>query len=220
MKKWKEVLLFIISGLFFFAPPLQTFAAKAEASKTIPSLSGRQDSTPYDKFKILEPFNPGARQTDLFRSSTDEKQNFMMTGGSYSFANGAAARLGLDALMQKRVNDLSGKTQGRLEDLLISGNGISTLGSSQYSLTSVSISYPVSHRLTLDGGYAVVKKEGRANGQFSGSLERRIPSLGASYTINTNTSISVNYHRAKVKEPNAKKGREEHEASAELRINF
>lgn len=193
MKKWKEVLLFIISGLFFFALPLQTFAAKAEASKTIPSLSGRQDSTPYDKFKILEPFNPEARHSEILRS-TDEKQNFIMTGGSYSFANGAAARLGL--------------------------YGISTLGSSQYSLTSVSISYPVSHRLTLDGGYAVVKKEGRANGQFSGYLERRIPSLGASYTINTNTSISVNYHRANIKEPNAKKGREEHEASAELRINF
>lgn len=206
----KRYLLPVILLVVFFFIPGKIFAAEPFVST-----SDKQSSFT-NAPNFLEPFQVQGKKD----AAAKDKKNFNMTAGSYSFANGAAAKLGLDALKQKPATDISGRLQGRLLDLIVQGNGLSNISSTPNFLTSIEMSYPVTRRLTLDGGYAVIKRDNRANGVGIGIEERRIPSLGASYTVNTNTSISVNYHRINVRDPHAKKSREEHEASAELRINF
>lgn len=215
----KRYLLPVILLVVFFFLPSKIFAAESfvsTADKQPPPGDLRSSFTNTNAPNFLEPFQVQGKKD----AATKDKKSFNMITGSYSSANGNISRLGLDALKQKRATDVSGRLQGRLEDLIVPGNSFSNISSTPNFLTSIEMSYPVNRRLTLDGGYAVIKRDNRANGVGTGIEERRIPSLGASYTVNTNTSISVNYHRVNVRDPQAKKSREEHEASAELRINF
>lgn len=207
----RKVVLPVVLLISLIFIPYRSFAAEATVSPNIKQPA--YGNSP----NFLEPFQRKIVNKD---TQVNDKKQFNITGGSYSFANGAAAKLGLNALKQKPATDISGRLQGRLLDLIVQGNGLSNANSTPNFLTSIEISYPVGRRLTLDGGYAVIKRDTRTQGLGGGSEERRIPSLGASYTVNTNTSISVNYHRINVRDPHAKKSREEHEASAELRINF
>lgn len=161
-------------------------------------------------------------------SSQDLGNRFVMTNDSYSFAQGTATRLGIDFLQKKQAADLSGRFQGRTEEFLVPGKNFPTttgpnsnIGGfgTQYNLNSIGVLYRLTKKLTLDGSYAVIKKGNRSGSSF-GVEERRMPSIGANYTLNTTTSISVNYRHLNTKVPNSKKDGNEHEASAELRINF
>ena len=207
----KKIVLPVILLVVLFFIPYRSFAAEATVSPNIKQpVYGNSPN-------FLEPFQGKLTNKDL---SVNDKKRFNITGGSYSFANSAAAKLGLDSLKQKRATDVSGRLQGHLEDLILQGNGLSNVNSTPNFLTSIEMSYPVGRRLTLDGGYAVIKRDTRTQGLGGGAEERRIPSLGASYTVNTNTSISVNYRRIDVRNSHSKKSSDEHEASAELKINF
>lgn len=213
----KGLILPVILLVLFFFIPGKIFAAESfvPTSDKQSSIGDLRDIRPSfaNSPNFLEPFQ-GKKD-----AAAKNKKSFNIIAGSYSSANGNVSRLGLDALKQKRATDLSGRLQGRLEDLVVPGS-LSNINSTPNFLTSIEMSYPVNRRLTLDGGYAVIKRDNRAQGVGTGIEERRIPSLGASYTVNTNTSISVNYHRVNVRDPHAKKSTDEHEASAELRINF
>ncbi len=77
--------------------------------------------------------------------------------------------------------------------------------------TSLGIAYPLTSRLTLDGRYAIVKGE---------ALDSVSPFLGATYRVNTATSISISYHNLSGSGENPMTDSDKSHAAAELKIHF
>lgn len=93
-----------------------------------------------------------------------------------------------------------------------------TLGET-YKTSSIGIAYPLSAKLTLHGGYAVVRTSGNWQGKMN--QESTMPSLGATYTFNTSTSITLQYRKnLNSGEPQALLPRYDSRAEAVLNLNF